>query len=244
MKDDLIIQLRTHSARDLIYRWFAYFEGETESLSTHLDMFTKDVRLIHGGFHLLAAGRESMVQWFANLPDHTSSHFVKSIEIVPMVGSLYEINLMVAFQKISEDFLTSGSVISYKIYAVFDGQNQAQFRHIHKAPIFSNPENKFRDSFSENRMLSFLEHFQYLLLSRRGIELYRLLNSNSSHASLGTLLKEVGEVKPGDIIINEAHPESGKVVLSFRISDYTKNAELKLVEDGGRYMKFVVWEIS
>lgn len=58
MNDICISQARKNAALDIAHRWFAFFEGKTESVTDHLDIFSNDVRLVHAGVHLLAEGKK------------------------------------------------------------------------------------------------------------------------------------------------------------------------------------------
>jgi hypothetical protein len=66
-----------HIALHLAHRWFAFLEAPGGDLDVHLTMFHPQVRLSdRRGGHMFANDHQSLVAWFAAVPDAISSHHI------------------------------------------------------------------------------------------------------------------------------------------------------------------------
>lgn len=157
-------QIRYHAVRDIAHRWFAFFEGETEDVSRHIDIFSDDVLLVHGGTHLLAQGKAAMAHWLSQLPPEKGSHVIRRIEPGKQTDHEGEIIMDIGYQVVREDGKVGGALSEYKANVSFDKNNNAVFTFLQKTPLYPNPDTTFRDSFAENRLKSFIARVSYAVL--------------------------------------------------------------------------------
>ncbi|MDV6252591.1 hypothetical protein [Vibrio sp. EA2] len=167
-------QAHLFAAKDIACRWFAYFEGRTEPLEQHLDMFTNNICLVHAGKHLLANNRSNLKTWFKTVPSETSSHFIEEYQFNMLSQDKAELKMKVAYQSLGENGALAGALIDYQTEIEFDTDNKARFCFIQKTPVTPNPANVFSPSFRLNRIESL--HSRLLYLQR--------LNTSSLYAEL------------------------------------------------------------
>lgn len=167
-------QIRDHAVRDIAHRWFAFFEDETEDISRHIDIFSEDVLLVHGGTHLLAKGKTAMEHWLSQLPPEQGSHVIRHIELGKQTDHEAEVIMNIGYQAVREDGKVGGALSEYKTTVSFDTGNNAVFTFLQKTPLHPNPDTTFRDSFAENRLKSVIARLSYAVLhySAEGNEVF------------------------------------------------------------------------
>jgi hypothetical protein len=144
---------RHHIALHLAHRWFAYLEAPGGDLEMHLAIFSPQVRLSgHRGSHLFARDHESLVTWFASIPDAVSSHHIVHSNYSTIEGGDGLLNMVVAYQSPAGQGM-HGSIISYETRIEFmpDG---ARFIALDKTPILVNTRLDYETSWSTNRVLA------------------------------------------------------------------------------------------
>lgn len=151
-----------YSAKDIAHRWFAYFEGETETLDTHLALFSDNIRLVHAGSHVLANNLPSLKAWLKSVPDEISAHFIDTFQFESLDQYSAKITMSVRYQALDHNQRLIGAVIDYQTEVEFDQYNNARFRFIQKTPIHPNPDQRFTPSFNLNRIESLRAHLLYL----------------------------------------------------------------------------------
>lgn len=173
---------RRYAAQEIAHRWFAYFEGVTEPLSEHLDLFTADVRLLHAGRTLLADGKPQLAAWLQQVLPETSSHFISDFSLQSLDESSALLTMQVAYQALADDRLI-GSLIDYQAKVVFAADDSAQFSVIQKTPVAANPALSFAASFAENRQQALLAQFSYQC-QRGALHWQRLVQDDAMVAQL------------------------------------------------------------
>lgn len=144
---------RRHISLHLAHRWFAYLEVSGGDLDTHLMMFHPSVRLSgHRGHHLFAHDRESLVDWFAAVPDTISSHHILHSVYSDADDGDGLLQLLVAYQAPSSAGI-HGSIISYETRIQF-APGAPQFRALDKTPILPNTRAEYETSWSTHRVLA------------------------------------------------------------------------------------------
>lgn len=225
-----MIGSKYHAIEDIIYRWFAFFEGETEAVSEHSDIFTEDVQLVHAGTHLLANDRPSVERWLMSIPPSRSSHFVEGISVSPIDENLVRASWSVRYQYTQDDGVVGGSIISYQAVVSFFEAYQAQFLFLQKTPIRQNPDAHYKDSFSENRLLSFLARLKSVLLEGDRGGLSDLLGNYAEGQRLQAWLEQLTPSQFQDL---------GGEVLDDQTLQLSLNntvvCQVRLQVEGGRY---------
>lgn len=160
---------RPHAIRDIAHRWFAFFEGETESIDQHLALFTPDVKLVHAGRHLLAQGKPAMGQWLAQAPGDQDSHFIRHLSWQPLADDDgARVEMEIAYQVVQPDGTIGGAMIRYETEVAFDDvDGEASFRFLQKTPVTPNPDRDFKDSFADNRLGAGLARLRFLSTQHR-----------------------------------------------------------------------------
>ncbi|MBB3139879.1 hypothetical protein [Halomonas organivorans] len=153
---------RPHAIRDIAHRWFAFFEGETESIERHLDLFAPDVRLVHAGVHLLAEGQPAMARWLEQAPGDHDSHFIRDLSWQARSADSARMQMDIAYQVVQADGSLGGAMIHYETEVVFDANDEARFRFLQKTPLMPNPDRDFKDSFADNRLGAGLARLRFL----------------------------------------------------------------------------------
>jgi hypothetical protein len=144
---------RHHIALHLAHRWFAYLEAPGGDLEMHLAIFSPQVRLSgHRGSHLFARDHESLVTWFASIPDAVSSHHIVHSNYSTIEGGDGLLNMVVAYQSPIGQGM-HGSIISYETRIEFI-PGGARFVALDKTPILVNTRLDYETSWSTNRVLA------------------------------------------------------------------------------------------
>lgn len=236
MTNEQIQQIRYHAVCDIAYRWFAFFEGKTEDLSRHIDIFSEDVLLVHGGTHLLARGKAAMKHWLSQLPPEKGSHVIRRIELGKQTDHEAAVIMDIGYQAVREDGKVGGALSEYQTTVSFDKDHNAVFTFLQKTPLYPNPDTTFRDSFAENRLKSFIARLSYSVLrfsvegnetflqgaldEIKGNSLYPLLkNSRISH-------------------IHTENMDADNLSCTLSLSDHGNLSKLSLVlnESSGRWL--------
>lgn len=220
---------RDYAARALAHRWFAFFEGTTEPLATHLDMFAEDIRLVHAGRTLLAQGKQQLASWFKSVPPEVSSHIIEQFALTPWAADEMHLNMQVAYHAVAGERLT-GALIDYQCIIRFDANNAAQFSVIQKTPVAANPAQRFVPSFAANRQQALLAELLYQLHS--GQFDWQAVTDDS--AVVNALTQLVSTLTQRDIARIDGHISDQQ--LQLQLSDTTAPlCCLALVEEVGRY---------
>lgn len=158
---------RTHAIRDIAHRWFAFFEGETESIAQHLSLFAPDVQLVHAGVRRLAEGRPAMARWLEQAPGDQDSHFIRDLTWQPLSKDSARMEMEIAYQVVQYDGSLGGAMIRYQTEVVFDAHGEAAFRFLQKTPVTPNPDRVFKDSFADNRLGAGMARLRFLSARHR-----------------------------------------------------------------------------
>ncbi|HBR1526345.1 TPA: hypothetical protein L9L74_005005 [Klebsiella pneumoniae] len=236
MTEEQIQKIRYYAACDIAHRWFAFFEGKTEEIKQHLDLFSKDIMLVHGGTHLLASGKEAMSHWLHNLPSEKGSHFIREIRICQNRDEA-EMDMDIGYQAVRPDGKVGGALSEYRTTVSFDKQHNATFRWIQKTPLMPNPDKIFRDSFAENRIRSFIARFAQVTLLSSFPEQKALLGDVVDATSGVRLSSELKKMKVMDIHVEsmDTMTHSCSLLLAERSSSVRRRLDLVLADGDGRY---------
>jgi hypothetical protein len=141
---------RHHVALHLAHRWFAFLEAPGGELDAHLKMFHPQVQLSgHRGNHLFARDHESLVAWFAAVPDVISSHHIVHSNFSTAENGDGLLSMVVAYQA-PDQLDMHGSIISYETRIEF-AMGDPRFSAIDKTPILPKPRSYQRFCAGENR---------------------------------------------------------------------------------------------
>jgi hypothetical protein len=142
-----------HLALHLAHRWFAFLEAPGADLATHLGIFHPNVQLSgHGGSQLFASSHNSLVDWFAAVPDAISSHHIVHSNFVTAANGDGLLNMVVAYQAPAGAAM-HGSIISYETRINFAADGP-RFVALDKTPILANKRLDYQTSWSANRVLA------------------------------------------------------------------------------------------
>ncbi len=144
---------RRHVALHLAHRWFAFLEAPGGDLETHLKIFHPQVRLSgHRGGHLFARDHDSLMAWFAAVPDAISAHHIMHSVYADADDGSGLLDMVVAYQA-PGDTGVHGAIISYakRIEFAPDG---ARFVALDKTPILPNGRPDYATSWATNRALA------------------------------------------------------------------------------------------
>ena len=146
---------RHHVALHLAHRWFAFLEAPGGNLDSHLKMFHPQVRLSgHRRSHLFAQDHESLVTWFAAVPDAISSHHIVHSNYSTAENGDGLLNMVVAYQAPGQ-LEMRGSIISYETRIEFPA-GSPRFSSLDKTPILPNKRHEYETSWSTNRVLTWV----------------------------------------------------------------------------------------
>ncbi|MFC0338911.1 hypothetical protein SAMN05421848_0432 [Kushneria avicenniae] len=162
MEERALNLMREHAIRDIAHRWFAFFEGETEPVEQHLALFTPEVRLVHAGTHLLAAGRDRLGQWLQQVPNEQDAHFIHALKWQMLDADSAEVAMEIDYRVAQSDGSLGGAIIEYRAEVVFDADGNAVFRCLQKTPVAPNPAREYRDSFADNRLRAAVARLGFL----------------------------------------------------------------------------------
>lgn len=235
MTDEQLNKARYHAACDIAHRWFAFFEGETESVASHSDIFADDVMLVHAGTHLLAQGKKAMAGWLSSLPVERSSHFIRRIEVIPQAGQTGNVLMDIGYQAVRRDGSVGGALTEYHTNVKFSPRHEATFSFIQKTPRLANPDTVFRDSFGENRVKSFNARFAWMLLTAATTRCGELLHPNADRETIQIVHALITR---GDIAdVEFAHFNALRLTSSLVIRTEANEWRLllELNESAGRY---------
>lgn len=144
---------RHHLALHLAHRWFAFLEAPGGDLASHLAIFHPLVRLSgHRRSHLFAVDHQSLVDWFAAIPDTISSHHILHSNYATADNGDGLLNMVVAYQAPGNP-VTQGSIISYETRIEFAADG-ARFIALDKTPILGNKRPGYETSWAANRVLA------------------------------------------------------------------------------------------
>lgn len=144
---------RRHIALHLAHRWFAFLEAAGGDMATHLAIFHPQVRLSrHRGQHLFARDHQTLVAWFAAVPDAISSHHILHSVYEDMADKGGRLAFLIAYQAPGDDG-PHGSIISYETQVEF-APGGARFVALDKTPILSNTRPEYETSWASNRVLA------------------------------------------------------------------------------------------
>lgn len=236
MTEEQIWQARYYSACDIAHRWFAFFEGRTEEIISHLDIFSPDVRLVHAGAHLLARGKDGMERWLKSLPSGRSSHFIRRFEFIPGQGNEATFNMDIGYQEAGTDLTVGGALSEYQTMMLFGEGENAVFTFLQKTPVYQNPDKVFRESFSENRVHSFIARFFQLMLTERSGDISTLVSRKANINTRQNLPLFLGGTNPSAMSIVETDIMAMKFTLLFVIDGTERKIRLELAEEAGRYL--------
>lgn len=238
MTEEQINTVRYYAACDIAHRWFAFFEGITEEIHEHSDIFTEDVQLVHAGTHLLAKGKADIIQWLRSLPHEKGSHFIRSINMTPVGDNEADVDMDISYQMVDAERGVGGALSEYKTRMRFDRKNNAQFSFIQKTPRFANPDKFFRESFAINRLYSFIARFSQLLTTSPD-SLTELLNKETDTLSLRVLETFQKGIESNSIKLLSYNLEQLKCNFMIHSSGMHQTLELTLQEAPGRYMTII-----
>lgn len=222
-------QARLHASIDIAHRWFAFFEGQTESVAQHLAIFTPDVRLVHAGRQLLAEGSAAMARWLGSVPWEEDAHVITEPRFRQTGPDSAELDMTVHYQVLGNDGRLGGAVIAYHTQLRFDRQDRAAFHFIQKTPVAPNPAQYFAPSFAANRLASLTAHLRYL--EARG-ELAALGALMGDKAQAQQWHRWLAESAPAPLSALNAAPNG----LELAITLGTRQARFILRERQGRYL--------
>lgn len=154
--DSLPIEALTpsnHIALHLAHRWFAFLEAPGGDLNEHLKMFHPNVLLSgHRMHHVFAQDHQSLVAWFASIPDKISAHHIIHSNYSTAENGDGLLNMVVAYQAPGKAGM-QGSIISYETRIEFS-PGAPRFISLDKTPILSNKRSSYETSWSTNRVLA------------------------------------------------------------------------------------------
>ncbi len=236
MTEEQIWKARYYSACDIAHRWFAFFEGQTEEVSRHLDIFTPYVRLVHAGTHLLAEGKDGMDSWLKSLPYEKGSHFIRRFEFIPGQENEATVNMDIGYQRVESDLTVGGALSEYRTTLLFGEGEDAFFTFMQKTPVYQNPDKVFRESFSENRVHSFIARFFQLMLSARSGAVSTIVSGKADENTRQNLPAFLRSADPDGISIEETDILAMKSTLLLPVDGIERRLCLELAEEGGRYL--------
>jgi hypothetical protein len=142
-----------HIALHLAHRWFSFLEAPGGDLEAHLTIFHPQVRLSgRRGGHLFASDHESLVAWFAAVPNEVSSHHIVHSNYSTADNGDGLLSMVVAYQA-QGDLDAHGSIISYETRIEF-APGAPRFIALDKTPILPNVRSEYETSWSTNRVLA------------------------------------------------------------------------------------------
>lgn len=238
MKQELIETARFKAAQDIAHRWFAFIDGDTEDISTHVEIFSDDVKLVHAGIHTLADNKSSLVHWLQSLPNETEAHFIREFDIVHLEGNMAELSMRLSYQILSRDGTAGGALSEYKTRVRFDDKHNAVFTFLQKTPQYANPDKVFKDSFPENRMYSFISHIQHLMLTSRQNEISELLSSQDINVEALSCIRLLQAASlTDDMTFENINISDLTFTLVLVVSHQLCRLRFQLSEQAGRYLR-------
>lgn len=237
MSQELQKVARFNAAKDISHRWFAFMDGQTESLESHLDMFSDDVRLVHAGIHLLAYDKASMARWLKTLSGETGAHFIREFDVVRFDSDTAELAMRLSYQRLEPNGEVGGALTDYKAQVKFASDQTAVFTFLQKTPQFANPDRDFKDSFPENRVHSFVCHLFCLLMSSGADALRLLLNNAEAGGSIDRVIMEARLADLCRLQVSQVDIPTLSFILMMPMPTHAKHFFFKLVETGGRYLR-------
>ena len=211
-------------------------EGKTEELSRHLDIYAPDVMLVRAGTHQLAQGKHNMEHWLKNLPHEKGSHFVRRFEFIPGQGNEATVNMDIGYQRIGVDSRVGGALTEYQTKLVFGEGENAVFTFLQKTPVYQNPDKIFRESFSENRLHSFIARFFQLMLTPWSEAVSTLISGGADENTRQNLPVFLHTTDPDRIRIKETNIPAMNCTLLLPVGAAERTLSLQLAEEAGRYL--------
>lgn len=236
MTEEQIQQARYHAARDIAHRWFAFFEGETEEVTDHIDIFSGEVMLVHGGTHLLAKGKTAMSHWLRHLPHEKGSHFIRRIQVIQQTEHEADVNMDIGYQAVRADGEVGGALSEYRTTVSFDDNHNAVFTFLQKTPRHPNPDNVFRDSFAENRLHSFIARLSQVLLLSSDEGIKAILHDATDRVTGCELFSLLKNLKATHIHVEDMDIDGLACSLAISAQERIWTLNLVLTEKAGRYL--------
>ncbi|WP_432695202.1 hypothetical protein ACQUQP_11650 [Marinobacterium sp. YM272] len=232
---------RYYAIRDIAHRWFAFFEGQTESLEKHLQLFTPDVRLVHAGQHLLAEGQSAMGDWLKQVPPATDSHFINALHWQPTPDNRARVEMEIGYQVMRNGEMVGGAIIEYKTEVVFTESGEAAFSFLQKTPVRQNPDREFKDSFAANRLGATAARIDFILANGQAEQVADELMEPAASEQWQQLIthqdtEALTYARTGER--NEA-----ALALTLELPD-TQSLSLLLTEQAGRYLRVRAIELN
>ncbi|SEG67522.1 hypothetical protein [Marinobacterium lutimaris] len=232
---------RYYAIRDIAHRWFAFFEGQTESLEEHLQLFTPDVRLVHAGQHLLAEGQSAMADWLKQVPPATDSHFINALHWQPTSDNRARVEMEIGYQVMQNGELVGGAVIEYQTEVVFTESGEAAFSFLQKTPVRQNPDREFKDSFAANRLGASAARIDFLLTTCQADQIAVELMEPDAGVQWQQLIAQRG----AETLTSARTGEQDETALSLTLKlSGTQSLSLLLTEQAGRYLKVRAIELD
>jgi len=235
MNNETINTARYYAASDIAHRWFAFFEGKTEKIDDHLAIFADDIVLSHAGTHRLAEGKESIKNWLTSLPYEVGSHAILTKKFIPLENNLAQLNMDISYQYMSPYGEIGGALSKYQTKIRFDEQNNGTFVFIQKTPILPNPNKVFRDTFIENRIMSFVYYFQRMLIA--DLENIRTLLPSSLNQNIANMLYLFDTIKAENVHFLDKNEQELSCRFNIKTDNQHYQFKLKLEDILGRYLK-------
>lgn len=117
-----------HVAVHLAHRWFAFFEASGGDVEAHLTIFHPQAGPSgHRGQHLFAKENQTLVAWFAAVPDTINSHHILRSVYRDMADKGGWLASLVAYQAPADEGVP-GSIISYGTQVEFARRDRASPR--------------------------------------------------------------------------------------------------------------------
>ncbi|TCK04218.1 hypothetical protein [Marinobacterium mangrovicola] len=232
---------RYYAIRDIAHRWFAFFEGQTESLEEHLQLFAPDVRLIHAGQHLLAEGQSAMADWLKQVPPATDSHFINALHWQPTSDNRARVEMEIGYQVMQNGELVGGAVIEYQTEVMFTKSGEAAFSFLQKTPVSQNPDREFKDSFAANRLGATAARIDFLFATGQADQIADELMEPGADEQWHQLIAQ--QEAEGLRSARTGEQDETALSLTLKLSG-TQSLSLLLTEQAGRYLKVRAIELD
>ncbi|SFE44009.1 SnoaL-like domain-containing protein [Paenibacillus algorifonticola] len=159
---------KTHAARAIAHRWYAFYENNHQNAEDLKEILTEDISLINKGRNSTIAGWQEALLRLNDLPkDERNSHRIEKFFIEATGNSKSEAKLDIIYQNQKSD----GTLVSYNLHydatVVYENITTAKFNEIIITPMSALEEPLFINAYRENRVsalfyrwLSLFETFQ------------------------------------------------------------------------------------
>jgi hypothetical protein len=241
MNHERLEAARLNAARDICYRWFAFMDGKTESLVSHLDMFSLDIILMHTAIYRVAYDKGSMARWLESLAAETGrgSHFIRELDVVSFDQNTAELAMRVSYQRCDGSGEIGGALTDYKARVRFNNDQTAVFTYLQKTPQFQNLDREFKDSFPENRLYSFMNHLRHLMAASKAEALRDLVDNGHFIGAINELITDTQTADMARVEIEQVDVPTATFTLALQAQDQAKRFQFQMVERGGRYLRIL-----